>query len=104
MKIQAFTLFILLSLGAFAQTSTEKIKIVQNYLDAAFSKDTDTQMSLMSVEIIDYHPTVLAPPAMSSSRSSFRLGGAATILTPLLRGKLGEALRMALVGVDGVKG
>ena len=63
MKIQAFTFFFLISIGAFAQTSTEKIEIVQNYLDAAFSKDTNTQMSLMSEEIIDYHPTVLAPPA-----------------------------------------
>jgi len=37
--------------------------IIKNYLEAAFNKEYQVQASYMPPEIIDFHPTILAPPA-----------------------------------------
>jgi len=57
------SILLLFPLSIIAQTSEQKIDIVQSYLDAAFQKDIETQRSHMSEQIIDYHPTILAAPA-----------------------------------------
>ena len=62
----AFFMLLLMSFGAKAQSPNaddNKIQVVTAYLAAAFKGDYEKQKQLMHPEIVDYHPTVLLPPA-----------------------------------------
>ena len=60
------TLFLSSQLEVKSQSinlENNKVQVVKDYLQAAFNKDYSRQKTFMHQDIVDYHPTVLSPPA-----------------------------------------
>jgi len=68
LKLDEILLIMIFSISVLTSAQSQTIQsldieIVENYLEAAFSKNYEAQKSLMHPNIIDYHPTVLEKPA-----------------------------------------
>ena len=63
MKYWMVIFLVLFSFVIQAQPNMQDIAIVKEYLEAAFDKQYQVQASYLHPDIIDYHPTILAPPA-----------------------------------------
>ena len=63
MKYWILIFLVLFSFVIQAKSNIQEVAIVKEYLKAAFDKQYQIQASYMHPDIIDYHPTILAPPA-----------------------------------------